>query len=116
MMIATDPSDNVSLVDTGIRTNPTGDRFVTASLRFVGSQFHVQVDIDFLDKNGDVVGSTVAEESHINAGETWFIEAPVSAENAVRFQLHNLICSPTPQSSEWQKKRACALTYEGIIQ
>jgi hypothetical protein len=118
MMIATDPGDNVRLVDAGVRTGQSGGRFVTGTLRnnTDRSYSHVQVEINLLDENGSVVGSTVASTSDLGAGETWDIETPVLAENVVRFRMENLICSPSPQSSEWEKKRSCALTYEGLIE
>jgi len=109
VMVATDPGDNLVFVELGFRTGPSGVRFVTGTIRnnTDGSFFHAQVEINLLDEDGGVVASTVANTSNLGAGETWNFEAPILSEDAVRFRIEKLTCSPSPQSSKWEKKRSC---------
>lgn len=117
-LVATDPGDNVKLLEAGIRTDTSGARFVTGSLKTAtgGSYYHAQVEINLLDASGSVVGSTTLEKYDFGGSEPWCIEAPIVTEDAVRFRFEKLTCRKTPESTEWEMKRASALTYEGVIE
>ena len=106
MLIATDPGDNLRLVESGSRAGQSGTRFVTAAIRnhTDNSYFHVQVEIDFLDEGGTIVGGTVAEMNNLGAGETWNLEGPVLAEAAVQARMKNLSCRKTESGPH---PRAC---------
>ncbi|MFH1765975.1 MAG: FxLYD domain-containing protein [Gemmatimonadota bacterium] len=97
MMVATDPGDNLRLVESSLSSGPSGIRLVTGAIRNEtdGSYFHVQMEIDFLDSEENVVGSTVVERSDLGSGETWDFEVPILAEVVVGARMKNLTCSKT---------------------
>lgn len=96
VLVATDPGDNIVLTSRGVKTAEDGNRLVTGILenRTDGIFSHVQLDIAFLDKAGNVVGTTVPRTRDLGAGETWSFAAPIPAQNAVRARLEDLTCSP----------------------
>ncbi len=93
-LVATDPGDNLVLVESSFRTGQSGNRFVAGSIRNYTdrSYAHAQGEINFLDQDGSVLGSTVANTNNLGGGETWNVEAAIRAEDAVRVRLENLTC------------------------
>lgn len=107
-MIATDPGDNVRLEEVGSRLGEDGRRFLTASFRNQTAYRYslVQVEVEFLNENGDVMGSMVPVKRNLGVGETWDIEVPVRPEGAVQARMRNLTCSKT---GEEPHPRACGI-------
>ena len=89
MLVATDPGDNLVLVEAGFTTGRSGSRVVAGTVRNATDRTCAQVRarIDLLDGNDSVVGETFAITDALGAGETWMFEAPVDAEHAVRFRV-----------------------------
>ncbi|MCJ7628348.1 MAG: FxLYD domain-containing protein [Longimicrobiales bacterium] len=108
MMVATDPGDNLRLVESSFTSGPSGIRLVAGAIRNEtdGPYFHVQMEIDFLDAEDDVVGSTSVERSNLGSGETWSFEVPILAEVVVRARLRDLLCSKTEGPPD---PRACRI-------
>jgi hypothetical protein len=92
--LATDPQDNVTLVETALRTSRTGARWVTGTFRNNTDRTyaHVRLDIDLLRADSSVAGRTHASATNLGAGETWSFEAPVIDQQAVRARLVKLTC------------------------
>jgi hypothetical protein len=107
-MIATDPGDNVRLFQAGSRQDELGTRFVTGIIEnFTSNTYaHVQFEIDFLDRDGNTVGTTVAAKKNLGAREAWDFEAAVLQEVAVEARLRGLACS---KAGEEPHPRACFL-------
>lgn len=51
---------------------------------------YVQVEINLLDDNGDIVGSTLANVNNLAGGKTWRFKAPVLEDDAARFEVKNI--------------------------
>jgi hypothetical protein len=85
-LVATDPGDNLTLAESGITTRPSGERFVTGTIRNnTGTTYpHVLVGIHLLDEAGRVVEDTVAVTSDFAGGTTWRFEVPIQDGRAVR--------------------------------
>ncbi len=107
-MVATDPGDNLRLFHAGSRQDDLGTRFVTGVIEnFTSNSYaHVQFEIDFLDRNGNTVGTTVAAKENLGAREAWTFEAAVLQEVAVQARLRGLACSKV---GEEPHPRACYL-------
>ena len=67
----------------------------------------INSEVGLLGADGEVVGSTVASTNDF-AG-TWSFKAPVLVERAVRFQMKKLTRTKSPHSSDWEKRRSCAI-------
>lgn len=97
VLIATDPQDNLTLVESGVRAGASGTRFVTGTFRnnTDRSCAHVQVEIDRLKEDGSVVGRTLANTTNLGGGEAWNFDAPIVGEDAVRIRVVKLTCVKT---------------------
>lgn len=115
-VIATDPADNFSLVETEIIADTTGQAFITVGLQNNTNQSYYHVQIDVLLKNGDgnIVGGITASTTDLAAGGVWYFDADLPDE-AVVFQLKNMRCSPRPNSSERTIRRSGWLEFQAII-
>ncbi len=52
---------------------------------------YAQVEINLYDKNGNLVGSTLANINNLNAGGTWKFEAPFIENNVTSYNIENVI-------------------------
>ena len=121
MQVATDPQDNVTLVETALRTTRTGTRSVTGTFRNnTGRTYaHVRLDIDLLKADGSVAGQTHASATNLGAGETWSFEAPIIDQQAVRARLVKLSCrldGNDPENTALNMKPVCALERQIDVQ
>lgn len=84
--VATDPADNLTLVESALTAEATGPRLLTGTLRNnTDSRYsHVQVGISLLDADGAAVGGTTLVADDIGPGQAWTFQAPVAADGAVR--------------------------------
>lgn len=51
---------------------------------------YVQVEINLYDKNGNQVGSTLANVNNLEPGAVWSFKAPIFEEEAVRFKVADI--------------------------
>ena len=114
MQVASDSQDNVTLVETALRTSRTGARSVTGTFRNNTDRTyaHVRLDIDLLRADGSAAGQTHASATNLGAGETWSFEAPVIDQQAVRARLVKLTCrrdGNDPENTAMNAKPICAL-------
>jgi hypothetical protein len=113
VLVATDPRDNVTLVEAGLKVGHSGRRFATGTFRNNTDQSysHVEVDIEFLRQDGTVAGRTAANTTNLGPGLTWKFELPLLGENAVRFRLTKLTCRRTAGDRDPPEgqKPVCAL-------
>ena len=105
-MIATDPGDNIKLFHPGSRQDESGTRFVTGVIEnhTTNTYAHVRFEIDFLDQDGNTIGTTIAARDNLGAREAWDFEAAVLHEAAVQARLRGLACS---KAGEEPRPRAC---------
>lgn len=89
MMAATDPGDNIVLVESSLGTGQSGDRVATGTVENKTDRDYsrIQVAIDLLNNDGRVVGSTTAATDVLTARQTWTFEAPVTVEDATTFRV-----------------------------
>ena len=101
MLVATDPGDNLVVVDAAFATTPQGVRVVAGAVenRTDRAYGNVQVQIDFLNAAGGVVGYSIAAVNTIPAGNAWSFAAPVDAEGAVGFRT--AVDSPENRRPAW---------------
>lgn len=98
---ATDPGDNLVVVESAFATTSTGSQVVTGIVenRTDRAYSEVTVQVDLLNAAGDVVGRTSAAISSISGGDSWKFEAPVTTGGAVDFRTS--VASPENVRPEW---------------
>ena len=106
--IATDPGDNVTLVETTVEVRGP-ERFVTGALRNDTDDAFFRVHIEFvlLSADGRVLENVAATMLNLEAGETRRFETQVLADEAVRYRVERLTCSRSPDSLDGDGKPAC---------
>lgn len=107
---------DIRLVDTGIRVEQLGTRFVTGTLKnFTDREYaDLSLEIHVLDGSGEVLHSFAEHTGELPAGATWNFDVPVLAENAVRYRVDTLRCTPGKGRIALGSRR-CTLLHEGII-
>lgn len=85
-VVVTDPGDNLTLIETEVRTGVKGERLLTGTLRNNTDEAYafVQAEISLVDEDGRVVRDTFITKRHLEAGNTWTFDVPIRAEEAVR--------------------------------
>ena len=101
VLVATNPDDNLVVVDARFATTPRGVRVVSGAVenRTGRAYGNVQVQIDLLDSTGSVVGFSIAAASSIQGGQAWKFDAPVEGEGAVGFRTS--VESPENRRPAW---------------
>jgi len=94
-MVATSPTDNVRLGDTGVRVAEDGSRFVHATFRNRTARpfSRVQIEVDFLDSHGGLLRTTTASVDGFEPDTDWNLEILVSPSSAVTAILRDMTCS-----------------------
>lgn len=112
-LVATDPGDNVTLVETGVEVRGP-ERFVTGALRNTTDDPYsrIRIEISLLAEDGEVVETVTAMILNLAADETRRFEAAVLADEAVRYRVDGLTCDRTPGSAEAEAKPSCSIPPE----
>jgi len=107
-LVATDPGDNVTLVETDVETRGV-DRYVTGALRNNTDDTYsrIRIEISLLDKDGSIVESMSATMLDLAADERRTFEAVVVAHEAVRYRVDGLTCDWTPEGTNSKGKSSC---------
>jgi hypothetical protein len=89
-VVVTDPGDNLTLVESGVRSAANGEHFLTGTLRNNTDDVYafVQANLSLVDENGSVVRDTFVTTRDLEAGETWRFEVPIRADEAIRAVLN----------------------------
>lgn len=92
IQIATDPAENLWLIDHEVVTQPSGDRFFKGKIenRADNQSSNLRVEIGFLDAGGEVVGRASAESDKLAPDEIWNFTVSVLAEDAVGFRIEKM--------------------------
>ena len=94
-MVATGPTDNVQLTDTGMRVAGDGSRFVQASFRnrTDAAYSRVEVELDFLDATGALLRTTTASVDELDPDSVWNLQILVAPSSAAQAVLRDMTCS-----------------------
>ena len=113
MLIATDAQDNITLLATALRTDTSGTRVVTGTLRNNTDRAYalVEVEVDLLKQDGTVLERTAASTTDLSGGETWSFAVPIGRDDAARFRVVSIACRDTAQSDN-----QCALARQVEVQ
>lgn len=100
-LIATDPGDNVTLVETGVEMRGP-ERFVTGAIRnnTDGAFARVRIEFVLLGADGATVENISATMLNLAADETRNFETQVLADRAVRFRVEGLTCSRDGETTD----------------
>lgn len=81
--------DDLELVDNFWGYAPYGSRVIKGHVYNSGAHRfrYVQVEINLYDRDGNQVGSTMANLNNLEPGGTWAFEAPIFEDNAVRAKV-----------------------------
>lgn len=94
-------SDDLTLLDSSLRTTPSGQRIVTGSVRNDADEplAHVQLDIDMLAADGSLLATAYSSTTNVPPGTTWTFETPIPFETATRFRITRLSCRRDGETS-----------------
>jgi hypothetical protein len=107
-LMATDPGDNLQLLEAELRADPSGTHLVTGAIQNVTDipYAHVRMEVEVLDAQESVIGSTATFTTNLAAGQTWRFEVPLYESGVAQVRLLNLLCT---KPGEEPKPRNCRI-------
>ena len=89
-LLATDPGDNLHLVEANYVERPSGERVVTGTIANNTDRSYPRVfaEIDVYDSNGNVVESTYTTKRDLAASEQWSFEIQTKSRLGVKAVVH----------------------------
>ncbi len=93
--------DDLTLLDSSVKTAASGQRMVTGSVRNNADEqlSEVQLEIDMLTADDTLVATAYASTTNVPPGTTWTFESPIPFENATRFRITKLSCRRDGETS-----------------
>ena len=93
-LVATDPTDNVRLLGTGVRVADDGSQFMAAEFRNrTGAAYsRVEVEVDFMGPDGSLLRTTTASIDDFQPDSTWELEILVAPSRATQAILRDMTC------------------------
>ncbi|UZX16529.1 FxLYD domain-containing protein [Thermus sp. PS18] len=82
----------LELLEASSNVDQYGARYVVGKIRnnTKRTYSYVQVEINLYDKNGNQVGSTLANVNNLEPGAVWSFKAPIFEEEATQFKVADI--------------------------